>query len=214
MNQTNIIITGVGGQGIITAGLVIGNAITTSGLKAVMSEIHGMSQRGGGVIVELRIGDVHGPIIPRGAADLIIGFEALETLRVLNRGSAGTTVIMNDQRITPVSVSVGDAEYPDIQLAISKLRAGGGKLYLIDGRRLAAQAGNRLSSNVVLVGAAYAAGFIPVDFPALQESVKSMFQEKSWGTNLRALELGIERFLLLRGKFEEKPTRSVPSLSN
>jgi len=209
MSQTNIIITGVGGQGIVTAGLLIGNAVTASGLKAVMSEIHGMSQRGGEVTVELRIGNVYGPIIPSGDANLILGFEALETLRVLNRASASTTVITSRERMITVAVNVGDGKYPNIELAVSKLRERGIKLYVIDSRKLAAEAGNSLSSNVILVGAAYAAGFVPVELPVLQESVKNMFHEKSWGTNLKALELGIEQFLLLRDESKEKPRLST-----
>jgi indolepyruvate ferredoxin oxidoreductase beta subunit len=209
MGQTNIIITGVGGQGIITAGLLIGNAVTASGLNAIMSEIHGMSQRGGGVTVELRIGDVHGPITPRGDVNLILGFEALETLRVVNRASVGATVIMNKEEIVPVTVNVGDAKYPEVERAVSKLRERGVKLYVMDARRLAAEAGNRLSSNVVLVGAAYAAGFIPVELSFLQESLKKMFPERSWSTNLKALELGMQQLALLRDEFSGKPRLST-----
>jgi indolepyruvate ferredoxin oxidoreductase beta subunit len=198
LKQTNIIITGVGGQGIVKAGQLIGKAVTSSGEKVVMSEIHGMSQRGGIVGVDLRIGsNVYGPIIPDGAADLLIGFEAVETLRALSRIGKNTTILMSAEKIVPVSVSLGDSTYPDTDNIAATLRERGARLYTIDALRLAGEAGNVKSTNVVLVGAAYSAGFIPVSVPALKEALQSVFPERSWASNLRALELGIDEFKML-----------------
>lgn len=197
MSQTNIILTGVGGQGVVTAGMLIGNAVTQSGLNAVMSEIHGMSQRGGVVTVELRIGDVFGPIIPDGIANLVLGFEAMETLRVLKRAGKDTIVIMNTERIVPFTVNIGDAKYPDIDPLISRLKEKGTKLYPIDARSLGEEAGNVMSSNVVITGAAFSTGLIPVNISALEDSVRRMFSPKSWDTNLKALKLGMEAYVSL-----------------
>ncbi|MEM0098796.1 MAG: 2-oxoacid:acceptor oxidoreductase family protein, partial [Thermoplasmata archaeon] len=85
MKNINISLVGVGGQGVVSTGIILGNTISKKGINVVMSEIHGMAQRGGIVTVDMRIGDVYGPIIPKGKLDLIIGFEAMETLRALKR---------------------------------------------------------------------------------------------------------------------------------
>lgn len=210
MSQTNILLAGVGGQGVVTAGILIGNAVTAAGMNAVMSEIHGMSQRGGVVLVELRMGDVYGPIIPDGAADLLLGFEAVETLRALKRAGRETTVIMSTERIVPVTVNVEDASYPDIAPAAAKLREGGVKIWAIDAPRLARSAGSVLSSNIVLLGAAFSAGFIPVDRTGIEKSIENMFPTKSLDTNLKALELGIGAFQALR---KDSPQASDPQRS-
>jgi len=196
--------TGVGGQGIVKAGQLIGKAVTSSGANAVMSEIHGMSQRGGIVSVDLRIGsNVYGPIIPDGAADLLIGFEAVETLRALCRIGKSATILMSTEKIVPVSVNLGDSTYPDTDNLATTLRERGARLYAIDAPRLAREAGNLKSTNVVLVGAAYAAGFIPVPLSTLNEALQSIFPERSWGSNLRSLELGIDEFKKLSCSVEE-----------
>jgi len=191
LNQTNILLAGVGGQGVVTAGILMGNVAAAAGLNTVMSEIHGMSQRGGVVLAELRMGDVYGPIVPDGAADLLLGFEAVETLRAMQRAGRKTRVMMSTERIVPFTVNVGDATYPDVSPAIARLRERGVKLDVIDAPGLAREAGNPLSSNVVLVGAAYAGGFIPAPKEALEAAIGKMFPARSLESNLRALELGM-----------------------
>lgn len=191
---TNIVLAGVGGQGVITAALLIGNAAVRSGLNVVMSELHGMSQRGGVVSVDLRIGDVHGPIIPDGEADLIIGFEAGETLRVMGKASRKTLVIMSSEKIVPTIVTIGDGKYPDIESVVSGLEGQGMNLHVFDTQGFAKEVGSALSSNLILVGAAYSSGLLPLDFSALEESVKNMFSPNSWAVNLKALKQGIDRF--------------------
>lgn len=174
----------------MTAGILLGRAATIGGLNAVMSEIHGMSQRGGVVTVDLRIGEAFGPIIPQGAADLILGFEAAETLRAVKRAGKDTVVVMSTERIVPPGVSIGDATYPDTDAACSVLRAQGARLQQVDARGMAESVGNPLSSNVVLLGAAYASGVLPMAFEILEEAVRDMFPQKTWESNLGALRLG------------------------
>ena len=187
-------LAGVGGQGVITAALLIGNAAAQSGLNVVMSELHGMSQRGGVVTVDLRIGDVHGPIIPEAEADLILGFEAGETLRVMNKANRNTLVIMSSERIIPPAVTIGEAKYPDIESAISQLKGEGMNFLVFDTQSFAKEVCSVISSNLVLVGAAYSSGLLPLDFSALEQSVKKMFSPNSWAVSLKALRQGIERF--------------------
>ncbi len=217
MNPINMILAGVGGQGIVTAGILIGNAVTAGGLNATMSEIHGMSQRGGVVTVDLRIGDIQGPIVPEGDADLILGFEAVETLRVLNRAGMGATVIMNTERIVPVSVTEGESSYPDIETAILRLRKGGVEIFPMNAQTLAKDAGNVVSSNVVLVGAAYSAGFIPVSLSTLRQSARDLFPANTWGVNMKALESGMREYRTLRERSDvvhPQTTRNVSTEPN
>lgn len=178
----------------VTAGILIGNAVTAGGMNAVMSEIHGMAQRGGVVLAELRLGDVFGPIIPDGATDLLLGFEVVEALRAMKRVGRETTVIVSTERIVPFTVNVGDASYPRVEPLLSKLRGTGVKLYTIDASELAKDAGNALASNVVLVGAAYSAGFVPVKRSELVRSIEGQFPERIREANLKAFELGEEAF--------------------
>ena len=196
MKDINIIITGVGGQGVVSAGTIIGNAALKNGLKVVMSEIHGMAQRGGIVSVDLRIGDVYGPIIPDGMADLIIGFESMETLRALKRASMDTIVIMNTERIVPFTVNVGDFEYPKIEKIVEKI--GGKNIIGIDALDIAKRAGNVLSVNVVMVGAAYSTGILPLKEEDIEKSIMDHFPKNTWESNLKAFRMGMEQYRILR----------------
>ncbi len=188
----NIIIAGVGGQGNITAGLIMGEAARLAGLNAVMSEIHGLAQRGGVVAVDLRIGEAHGPIIPSGRVDLILGFEVLESYRALSRAGPGTTVITSTERIVPLSVNVGKAKYPDVKELRERARSLGVEVYEIDAPSIALALGSPLSSNMVMVGAAYGAGFLPVRMEDIKEAIRIHFREKYWDVNFRAVEAGAD----------------------
>ena len=105
----NIIIAGIGGQGVVTCGSLISKAAIHAGLNVVMSEIHGLAQRGGSVSVEVRIGDVSGPIIPNGEGDLLIGLEYMEGVRNIPRMKTGSLVILSKEKLTPVSLSMRGA---------------------------------------------------------------------------------------------------------
>ncbi len=190
--RLNIVIAGVGGQGNITAGMIMGEAARLAGLNAVMSEIHGLAQRGGVVMVDLRIGDVYGPIIPDGQVDLVLGFEVLESYRALSRARPGATMITSTERIVPSSVNVGEAKYPDLATLKERALSRGIRIYEIDAPSIAIAAGSRLSSNMVMVGAAYGAGFLPVRMEHIREAIRLHFRESLWEINFRAVEAGAE----------------------
>ncbi len=196
MKDINILITGVGGQGVVSAGIIMGNAAVNSGLKVVMSEIHGMAQRGGIVSVDLRIGNVYGPIIPDGMVDLILGFESMETLRALKRANKNTIVIMNTERIVPFTVNVGDYEYPKIDKIIERI--GGKNIVGIDAIDIAKKAGNVLSVNAVMVGAAYSTEILPVKEEDLEKAIMDLFPKNTWDSNLKALRMGMEQYRIIR----------------
>jgi indolepyruvate ferredoxin oxidoreductase beta subunit len=198
--QVNIVITGVGGQGNVTAGIIMGEAARLAGLNVVMSEIHGLAQRGGVVSVDFRIGDVYGPIIPEGRVDLVLGFEILEAYRALDRAGPSTTVITSSERITPSSVNVGDAKYPDLEELGAKVASRGIRFYAINAPAIALAAGSALSSNMVMVGAAYGAGFLPVGIDDIRNAIKLHLRETLWETNMRAVEMGADEIRRMMGR--------------
>ncbi|WP_297217273.1 indolepyruvate oxidoreductase subunit beta [Thermoplasma sp.] len=181
MERINILIAGVGGQGIITMGKMIGNAAVNAGVKVLVAETHGLSQRGGSVQVHVRIGDVMAPLIERGSADYIVGLEASEALRNLSYASKDTIFIINNQTVKPVLPKVSA---PDIDAVLDKLH--GFRHYLIDGERIAIEAGNPKGSNAVLIGFMLGLGFFKiVDTLAFE---KAMITDK----NLKCLHAGYE----------------------
>lgn len=152
MNVTNILIAGVGGQGTILAARVLSRLIMNDGYDIKVSEIHGMSQRGGSVVTQVRYGDeVHSPIVPLGEADFILAFERLEALRMAPYLRRDGRLIANDRRIDPMPVIIGKAEYPtDIEKFFEQSNA---HAMFFDAFAHAAAAGNGKALNMVLLGA-------------------------------------------------------------
>lgn len=149
--MTNILIVGVGGQGIVLAGDVIGMAARLAGLEVKASEVHGMSQRGGSVVSEVRFSaQVCSPLIPPPGADFLLAFEMLEGLRGLARLQPGGLAIVNDQRIIPSSVTYGNAVYP--QDAEEQIRQACPQAIVFDALALAVELGNARTVNSILIG--------------------------------------------------------------
>lgn len=149
---TNILLVGVGGQGILLASEILSETFMLAGFDVKKSEIHGMSQRGGSVVSHVRFGrEVFSPTVPEGEGDILFGFELLETCRSLPLLKQGGTVIANDLRIPPPSVLMGKEKYPEG--LVEKIRGDFPDLLLIDGLKLATEAGNPRTANTVLLGA-------------------------------------------------------------
>ncbi|MBR3398135.1 MAG: indolepyruvate oxidoreductase subunit beta [Lachnospiraceae bacterium] len=151
MDTKNIMIVGVGGQGTLLASKLLGNMLLKAGYDVKVSEVHGMSQRGGSVVTYVRYGDkVYSPVVDRGGADLILSFEALEAARWLEYLKEDGTIITNTQQIDPMPVIAGLAEYPED--LIGKIRAKGVKVDAFDCLSLAEEAGTSKAVNLVLLG--------------------------------------------------------------
>ena len=181
-----IMIVGVGGQGTLLASRILGHAVIDMGYDVKVSEVHGMSQRGGSVVTYVKFGEkVHSPIIDRGEADIILAFELLEAYRALPYLKEGGRLIVNDQRINPMPVITGAAEYPENILdKLSEKVA----TTSVDALKLASEAGSIKSVNVVLIGLMAKSTDIPYDVwkKAVTETVPPKFLE----VNLRAFDLG------------------------
>ena len=151
METRSIMIVGVGGQGSLLASRLLGNVLLAKGFDVKVSEVHGMSQRGGSVVTYVRYGDeVCSPIIEKGEADVIISFELLESARWLPYLKKGGKLITSTQQLDPMPVITGVAQYPEDIAA--KIKAMGIQVTAVDALGLAEQAGNAKASNVVLMG--------------------------------------------------------------
>ena len=190
---TNILIVGVGGQGALLISKIIGNAALAAGRKVTISEIHGMAQRGGAVETLVRIGEDESPITDN--IHILVSLEPAEVLRNLHRISTETAVVTSSNTIVPFTVSVGLAEYPDIDAALENLNSKFGNLLAIDAENLATKAGNAIASNVVLLGCLTAVEGLPLDYELIRDTVKGMVPPKTIDVNMEALRLGREACL-------------------
>lgn len=151
MKTKSIMIVGVGGQGSLLASKLLGKVLLARGYDVKVSEVHGMSQRGGNVVTYVRFGDrVFSPIIDEGEANFIVSFELLEAARCVKYLHEGGTVIANTQQVNPMSVITGAAEYP--QGLVEKMRGAGFSVDALDALRLAEEAGSSKAVNLVLMG--------------------------------------------------------------
>lgn len=187
MKTMNMMIVGVGGQGTLLASKLLGRMLLSKGFDVKVSEVHGMSQRGGSVVTYVRWGDkVYSPIIDKGQADIILSFELLEAARWTEYLKPDGRIITNTQQINPMPVITGAAEYP--QGLEEKMKAAGIQLDAVDALSLAEQAGSSKAVNIVLMGR-LSKWF---DFSeeewlkAVEESVPPKFLEM----NLKAFRLG------------------------
>lgn len=185
-NTKNIMIVGVGGQGTLLASRILGNAVISEGYDVKVSEVHGMSQRGGSVVTYVKYGDkVFSPIIDRGEADMILAFEKLEAARALPYLKEGGTVILNDREIAPMPVITGAAEYPDGLVADIAAKA---KVIAIDALSLSFEAGSAKAVNVVLIGVLARSSDISKE--VWIQTIKDTVPAKFLDLNLKAFELG------------------------
>ena len=186
MKTTNIMIVGVGGQGTLLASRILGNAVIRQGHDVKVSEVHGMSQRGGSVVTYVKFGEkVHSPIIDKGEADIILAFELLEAYRALPWLKKGGKIIVNEQRINPMPVITGAAKYPETILEKLQKEV---DVTSLDALRLSKEAGNAKAANVVLIGVMAKNTDIP--YEEWVETVRTSVPPKFVDVNLKAFELG------------------------
>ncbi|WP_319759384.1 indolepyruvate oxidoreductase subunit beta [Maridesulfovibrio sp.] len=189
-NRLRIFMTGVGGQGTLTATNLLAQAVLDCGIDVTAGEIHGMAQRGGVVESALLIG-LASPKIGHGEADVILGFEPLETLRALPYLKPGGTVLSSTEYVLPLSVCTGKAENTPLEVIKEKVNACAGKAYYLPCQSLGIKAGAVQSGNIALLGALCATGCIPLKPEQLAETIKSAMKPKIADINLKALELGV-----------------------
>ena len=189
MKTKNIMIVGVGGQGSLLASKLLGRLIISAGYDAKVSEVHGMSQRGGSVVTFVRYGEkVYSPVIDKGQADFIVAFELLEAARWMSYLAPGGVIVANTQRINPMPVITGAAEYPEDLVA--KMQAAGAEVDAVDALAIAVEAGSSKAVNIVMMGrlSRY------FDFPgqAWDKAITGVVPERYAQLNRRAFLAGAE----------------------
>ncbi|MDD4188763.1 MAG: indolepyruvate oxidoreductase subunit beta [Eubacteriales bacterium] len=186
MTDINIVIAGVGGQGTVLAGCVIGRAALGCGLDVKVSEIHGMAQRGGSVVTFVKIGrNIFSPVIEENSADIVLAFEQLEASRSEKYLRKDGVMIINDQQIDPMPVAAGKAKYPEnICETLSK------KYHVasLNAHEIATNSGLAKAANIVMLGAVSA--YLEFDDAAWFDALKNIIPEKYLDVNIKAFVAG------------------------
>ena len=190
MESYRIYLTGVGGQGTLLATTVLAEAAIFAGHEAVTSEVHGMAQRGGVVESTVMMGEITSPIISDGEADVLLGFEPVETYRAMRKCSADSVVVSNTVPTVPFSVAIGKGSYPNIEKMFDFIRSQVKALITVNAQALAKQAGSVMGTNIVMLGALARSGALPISREAFEETIRTKTKKQFVETNLRAFELG------------------------
>lgn len=195
----NILLSGVGGQGLMLLSAVIGEACTHNDLKVVTAEQHGLAQRSGAISAHIRIGDAISPLIPYGTADMIISMEAMEALRYIEYLKPDGVIITNTRIMHPVIETnqlvqnrKSDYKYIELPDIIDSLNKVTKNIVTIDARKLASQAGNPRTENIVLLGTASKQAGFPLNDEQIKESIARIVPKRTIEANLKAFDLGAE----------------------
>ena len=189
--KTSIVLTGVGGQGIITAANILGKAAVKAKLPVYVAEVHGMAQRGGSVLCTVRMGEVYGSLVPSGTADAIVSTEPSEALRYIHHSNKKTKIITDINPLIPFTVSVGIDKYPDIKKVFKELDLYG-KLYKLNANKISRDAGSLITKNIVMLGALAGADVLPFDKKILLDTILENIPAKFKDMNKKAFEGGLK----------------------
>ena len=192
METKRCVFVGVGGQGNLLASNLLGQAALSMGIPVVVSEIHGMAQRGGVVESAVLLGGANSPIVSNGEADVLVSFEPLETMRMLAKCNKKTLVITNAQPLPPFTVAVGQGKYPPVEEIFDKVVKKVGKVVSLNGNDLAEKAGNPLSLNMVMLGALIGTGATAVTEKVMKDIIAGATKKAFLESNLKAFDLGKE----------------------
>jgi indolepyruvate ferredoxin oxidoreductase beta subunit len=193
----NLIIAGVGGQGNILASQIVATAGIKEGLYVTVGETYGASQRGGPVMSHIRFSAKAqcGPLIPEGEADIIVGLEPIEALRIIaDYGNPRTRVIVSPRPIYPIWVLSGQAKYPPVEEVVQKLKEFVSEVKVV---KAIEEGETGLAANVVMVGALAGSGMVPIEMKNFEESIREIMSPKDVDLNLQAFKKGVE---LVAGK--------------
>jgi indolepyruvate ferredoxin oxidoreductase beta subunit len=187
-SECDIVVVGVGGQGVILISSISGKAALKAGLPIRSAETHGMAQRGGSIINHLRIGCVFGPMVPTGGADILLALEPAEALRYAHYLSRDGVALVNTNPVLPSTVTTGQSRYPPLEEILAPLQRICRDIKTLDATKLAVKAGNPQTMNVVMLGAL--SKYIPLREEMLIESLTESVPAKFLEVNMRAFELG------------------------
>lgn len=193
VKEFNILITGVGGQGVVLMSELLGKAAVKDGLRVRGSEILGMAVRGGSVTSNIRLGDdVYGPLIPTGKGDVLIGMEPSEALRNISYLSKLSLIIINTDVTIPFTVTLGRSKYPSLEAILKNLRLVSSNTVEVDAIKIAQEAGSSLTSNIVMLGVLFGTGKPPINMETIKEVISTHFPAKVVPVNIKAFDLGYQ----------------------
>jgi indolepyruvate ferredoxin oxidoreductase beta subunit len=190
----NVIVTGVGGQGNVLVSQFMGRALVRAGYHVTIGETYGASQRGGAVMSHIRISRQaqYGPLIPSGQADVILGLEPVETLRVLGQyGNPAVTVITNSRPVYPLAVAIGAARYPTVEEIMGALEELSASAWLINATDIAVELGAPILANIIMVGALVGAGVLPLRPEEVEQEFQESLSDDRLELNLKAFRRGL-----------------------
>ena len=189
--EFNVKIAGVGGQGVITLGRMLSEAGVYAGHKVVMSEIHGLAQRGGSVSVNVRFGELISPIPESGSIDVILGLEPLEALRNLGHVRGGILYIVALEKVAPISLSIKGMEYPDVEEILAEISSRNA-LIPVDPNRFISTASDRRMINSIVAGVFCGSDIFDIQKEDFHLAIKTMFSEKTVERNIEYFEKGFD----------------------
>jgi indolepyruvate ferredoxin oxidoreductase, beta subunit len=191
--EINIIICGTGGQGVVLVSELLGTAAVRAGVAVKGSEVLGMAQRGGSVFSNLRLGgDIIAPMTPEGKCDVMIAVEPSEALRNIQYLAKNSVVVLNTTTILPYTVYLGKSKYPSQEAIIKQLKEVTDRIITMDASGLAKQAGSAQAANVVMLGALFGTGLMPLKDEFAKEAILSRFKAKVGEINIKAFDLGYD----------------------
>ncbi len=191
--EINIIICGTGGQGVVLVSELLGNAAVRDGVAVKGSEVLGMAQRGGSVFSNLRLGgDVIAPMTPEGKVDVLIAVEPSEALRNIQYLIKDAVVVLNTTTVMPYTVYLGQSGYPTQEQIIEKLKKVTSRIITLNASGLAKEAGSAQATNVVMLGALFGTGLMPVKEETAKEAILLRFKAKVGEINIKAFDLGYD----------------------
>ncbi|MEM5790486.1 MAG: indolepyruvate oxidoreductase subunit beta [Candidatus Aenigmatarchaeota archaeon] len=197
MKEFNVVIVGIGGQGVLTLAFILAEAALKQGYDVKTSELHGLAQRGGAVSSHVRFGKkIYSSLVMECEANLITGLERLETLRACYYSSKenGTAIVFDTFSVVPISVSILGEKYPSLGKTEEILKEFSQKVYPLEATEIAKkEIGNGIYSNILLLGYAFGLNLIPLKKKNIEEAIREIIPEKYLNENLKAFNLGIEK---------------------
>ena len=193
-NTINIVISGVGGQGVLTLAEILAKAALSDSHNVRVGEIHGMAQRGGHVVCTVRIGaGARGPIVDPGTANLLVGFEPVETLREVHMIQKDGCVLLSSHIQYPIAVSMGKSAYPTNKEIINDIRKFTDHILEFDAMEMAKEAGSSRALNMIMLGAILGTGLTQITEEAAIDAVRNTFSKKFESINIKAVKMGREK---------------------
>jgi len=190
-DKTSIVLTGVGGQGVITAANILGKAAVRAKTNVYVSEVHGMAQRGGAVNCTVRLGNVSGPLVAAATADVIVSLEPVEALRNIMYANKKTKIITDINPVVPFTVSVGGEKYPNLDDVYKEIQSRA-ILFKIDALKIAKDSGAAITKNIVMLGALAASDVLPFKSDVLLETILENVPVKYKDINKKAFNGGMK----------------------